>query len=316
MATRGHWLARTLWICAGFLCLMAVWQVGTNLSRPDKTATLTDIADPSWSPDGREIVFSARAEGATSADLWVIDIADQDPAGEPIGTPVQITSSALDEVTPSWGPAGRIAYSTSEEPTGAIQTVLENGSDPVQLTHGDERGTLPTWDATGRKVAFICPSPKGTGLCVINDRFSGFELLAESAVVARPSWSRERSTIAYNDSDGIIEVDPSGGRQALITDGIADGVAWSADGAQLVANMDGKLWIIDAATQERTEIDIGALEIAGAPAWSDNGIAFVGVSSEGRGLYVFEDETLTPVVPGAHPSRSPNARGARRVRAR
>ncbi len=54
---------------------------------------------PSWSPDGRRIVFSCRREGKPDFDICVIN---EDGSGE-----ARLTDSPLADLTPSWSPDGK-----------------------------------------------------------------------------------------------------------------------------------------------------------------------------------------------------------------
>ena len=76
---------------------------GTSPRRDIRLRDLGEIYNPSWSPDGKQIVFSAMKGGLS--DLFVYTMAD--------GTLAQLTDDEFADLHPAWSPDGKtIAFAS------------------------------------------------------------------------------------------------------------------------------------------------------------------------------------------------------------
>ncbi|NLF22784.1 MAG: hypothetical protein GX590_06425 [Lentisphaerae bacterium] len=106
-------------------------------------------ASPCWSPDGQSIAYVSDASG--SPQIYVMDAQTKRPR--------RLTMQGRENVAPTWGPDGRIAFSTRQngyqiaviDPATGAGTVLTSGPD-----HED-----PSWAPDGRHI--ICSRSEGRG---------------------------------------------------------------------------------------------------------------------------------------------------------
>src|SRR5213083_1303780 len=118
---------------------------------------LNGLTTPSWSPDGKQLVFTGYDGGLS--DLFVVN-AD----GSNLH---RLTNDKYADLEPSWSPDGKtIAFTTDRSPATDFETLkfgrlriallrLDNGSIDI-LRHMDQGKNInPTWAPDGRSLAFV-----------------------------------------------------------------------------------------------------------------------------------------------------------------
>jgi TolB protein len=97
---------------------------------------------PDWSPDGREIAYQSRGEGAVFS-IWSHDVES--------GATRRLTSGPWADEEPSYSPDGRKIAFTSTRRGGKLLFVMgRDGSDPRPVfTEGGEYFT-PAWERAFR----------------------------------------------------------------------------------------------------------------------------------------------------------------------
>lgn len=166
---------------------------------------LDGVLSPSYSPDGKHIVFSGFTDGIT--DLYVVD-AD--------GKNLQhLTRDRYGDLMPSWSPDGtRIAYATDRASTdlptlklGKLQiAVYDVQSGTSRVLPGQEGLNInPVWSPDGRSIAYVSDR-SGTANIYLHDLGtdqdkrvtnvqSGVSQFTETSPVM--SWSRATDRLAF-----------------------------------------------------------------------------------------------------------------------
>ncbi len=216
-----------------------------------------DETYPCFSPDGSQIAFAWRREGSDNHDIYVKVVGS--------GEPLQLTSGPPEDVAPAWSPDGRqIAfYRRSKDGTG-IYTVSPFGGSERNLAQLG--GGLPTprggyaplqlsWSRDGELLAFPDQdSPEKPYSIWLLSLATGAKRRLTSPPAGwlgdgSPAFSPDGQTLAFVRVRAVGRADmylaPAGGgepRRLTLADRHIDGLAWTADGREIVFSSRGDLW--------------------------------------------------------------------------
>lgn len=196
------------------------------------TGDLYDIAQPTWSPDSRTLVFQSYRAG--NFDLWTV---------RPDGSQLRrLTEGPYDHREPVFSPDGsRIAFSSDRGGSYGIH-VLDVASGTIStVADGAAEEYEPSWSPDGASIAFVVAN---TGIDVVTvadgSRTTAISVPA-GQVLHAPVWTPDGSALAYNViHDGVSELrigaDSQGGGEELFPFRIS----WAPDGSY-VYTADGEI---------------------------------------------------------------------------
>lgn len=144
---------------------------------------------PSWSPDGRWIVYVENSHG--SADLFVIG---SDGQGRR-----KLTDNDRENVRPVWSPEGDwIAYTSVDDRALSLRLVRPDGSEDRPLGGASGEAWDPTWSPDGNQLAFSAVQNGQVDLFVADLEGEIVARLTDSTdSEAQAAWSPDGRWIAY-----------------------------------------------------------------------------------------------------------------------
>lgn len=255
---------------------IAFWELNLSnydifLIKPDGsdlrqiTTSLSQELQPSWSPDGSQIVFTKDGQ---------LTIMNAD------GSNVRIITTGVLNAYPAWSPNDpKIAFQKIDSSNNAnIFTVNTDGTDLTQLTF-ERCGSLcphaPTWSPDGQNIAFVTSRDGNWEVYKMSVNGSGQTNITKTPNYTEvyPSWSRDGKTILFlsneNGPSDIYFVNADGTERRNITQSpsVVEGRAtWSPKGDRLVLWIDGQIAVMNVDGTNLTVIT-NSIYPKGDPVW-------------------------------------------------
>jgi Tol biopolymer transport system component len=194
---------RVAYVARGGLWTMSA--TGKNQKR--LTAGNGETLGPSWSPDGKSIVFADLA--AKHGSNYAVFVIGSDGKGLK-----RIVGGAKYQNNPAWSPSGKLIMF---ERANVLWTVKPNGRGQKRVA----AGTSPSWSPDGKSVAF----DRNGDVWTMKANGTAPHLVTEvPSSTAGIAWSPDGRWIAYAIADRgpamLIHPDGSGKRQLTADDGL------------------------------------------------------------------------------------------------
>jgi Tol biopolymer transport system component len=211
--------------------LMVVNADGSGLT--DVTPTNIEkqsIVEPSWSPDGNQVVYSSNADG--NYELYTLKV------GNASATRLTSTKWPIQNLDPVWSPSGKaIAFSRSglsltSAAAGLFQIRLD-GTAATRLTRAiDGEGDVsPDYSPDGSRIAFSSDRAGNHDIYILDlARFTVAKMTATKDRDVDPTFAPDGSALAFvSDRSGATEIWAQ--NLLTLTPGPSAAVQLTSDGA-------------------------------------------------------------------------------------
>ncbi len=183
---------------------------------------------PSWSPDGKKLVYVSFKRG--DADIYLYDIES--------GKERLLVGGKGAQSAPAWSPDGRyIAYSSTIHGGNSEIFLLDMlTGKKKRLTYYYGIDTSPTWSPDGDWIAFVSDRSGAPHIFVMRKDGSQVRRLTYGDYDVYPAWSPRGDVIAYASLEKgryyIRTVTPEGKNDHILVEGEAP--CWAPNGRYLI----------------------------------------------------------------------------------
>jgi hypothetical protein len=167
---------------------VGVWVLGADRGDSPRQVTPPELGgtEPTWSPGGRQLAYSAGPIGQRT-----VHVVGADGVGDRA-----LTAGPADQHDPAWSVRDVIAFSQRNATGEDIYTMPASGGVPRQLTGDPGDDHAPAWSPDGTRLAFIRGSG---GVWVMGSRGFGARRVAhvEGAIERGIAWSPDGRWLAF-----------------------------------------------------------------------------------------------------------------------
>lgn len=173
--------------------LYVVNRNGLNMRRLTSAPGLEH--QPTWSPDGRKILFHSVDDETGAGSLWTVNVDGSGLTNLTTALPAGLT----DPRDPAWSPDGsRIAFTAARNAQHRVWTMNADGSNATQLTTDEGFDLSPTWSPDGQRIAFARydNAVNGWDVNIVSAAGGAVTHLALAGDQIVPAWSPDGQYIA------------------------------------------------------------------------------------------------------------------------
>ena len=182
-------IAYTTWGNAGpQIAIMSASGERSSFAQPTGSAN----SIPSWSPDGKSIVYASRRDGDT--EIYSADADGRNPR--------RLTNSRSIDVSPFYNSATgrRIVFVSDRSGTPQVWTMSYDGTDVQRITDEGGEAANPVYSPDGRLIAFSWNKPQSGGFDIYlydtqTQKFT--QLTSNSGNNERPTFAPDGKHIAF-----------------------------------------------------------------------------------------------------------------------
>ena len=164
------------------------------------TNDLNDDYSPSWSPDGKRIVFSSRRDGHFIGEVGITEeiyVMDADGKNQQ-----RLTENRKNDWTPSWSPDGkRIAFASDRKGDFVnfeIYVMDADGGNQQRLTENRVDDKWSSWSPDGKRIAFYSLRDGNAEIYVMDaDGGNPQNLTNHASSDASPAWLNSPFSISF-----------------------------------------------------------------------------------------------------------------------
>ena len=174
---------------------------------------------PVLSPDGSQIAWEREIATATgdftAVEIWIMNADGSNPR-------VAVRNGSFNR-SPSWGPAGEIAFSSRLTGSDQIYRLAAGATDPVRLTTGGAADQYPRFSPDGQRIVFQSNRGLDFDIYVMSSDGGGITNLTQLGGDDRfPTWTPDGSRIVWTRFEGelngfdLYSIAASGGTPGIV----------------------------------------------------------------------------------------------------